>query len=193
MATKAEKLKQLSDLRSSLPYISQSALGALLSAAKDSPLPEFCTRKRIREARNSIACQDTPYGPLMKRVTVPGINGRPICFDVQCPFAMLWLVAKTQNGAALFRSAAPPSHSNPWKLIFYSDEVTPGNSMKQDNKRMLQGCYYSIIDFGAAALSKEDNWFVCTALKSTTVRLIEGGMSSVMAALLKHFFHWGCT
>ena len=85
----------------------------------------------------------------------------------------------------------PPSPSKPWTLIVYSDEISPGNNLKVDNRRQLQGVYHSFLEFGPAALAKEDFWLCASVLRSITVRKIEWGMSAVMAALPKTFFSAG--
>jgi len=188
---RSAKLRKLAEFRNRLPYVSQSALGAILKLAKECPVPDLSNRHHVRHARDLDACQDTPYGPLIKTVKVLGKDGAPVHIDVQCPFAMLYLAAKTKHFAKLLRDTAqrrPPSPTTPWQLCMYSDEVCPGNNLKVDNRRMLQACYMSMLEFGACALSKEDFWFVSTTVRSTIVRGVEGGMSAVVGALLKMHF-----
>ena len=127
------KLRRLNELKCTLPHISQSALGALLDWAKTNTLPAFTNRNHVREARNAQLEQATPFGPLIRTCQLPGVDGRPVDIDIQCPFGMLHVCAKTKYFGALLSSAAarsPPTFAKPWRIIIYSDEITPGNSMK---------------------------------------------------------------
>jgi hypothetical protein len=145
----------------------------------------------VREARNAQLEQATPFGPLIRTCQLPGVDGRPVDIDIQCPFGMLHVCAKTKYFGALLSSAAarsPPTFAKPWRIIIYSDEITPGNAMKPHNSRMLQAVYWSFVEFGAAALAHEDFWLTAVTLKSTEVLKIDGGMSAVTASILKHFF-----
>ena len=49
-----------------------------------------------------------------------------------------------------------------WSLILYSDEVSPGNQLKANNKRRLQTFYWTVKELGPKALSSEDAWMVLT-------------------------------
>ena len=185
------KLARLSGLRSRLPHISHSALAALLTIAKEEPLPELTKRDDIRDARDAVALQDTRYGKLIITLTLPGTNGRDVTIPVQNPFAMLWAAAQCKYFARLLATTAernPPSPTKPWSVCIYSDEITPGNQLKPDNQRKLQGVYWTFLEFGPAALAKEDNWLVVTTSQSVNVKLIQGGMSAVIGAILKMFF-----
>ena len=69
----------------------------------------------------------------------------------------------------------------------YNDEVSPGNQLKHHNKRKIQTIYWSFLDFGAAALSKENNWFTLTSVRSNKVKDMDGEMSYVMHMCLELF------
>ena len=49
----------------------------------------------------------------------------------------------------------PCSPEDPWNLVFYADEITPGSALKADNLRKIQAVYWSFLEFGGAALAKE--------------------------------------
>ena len=83
----------------------------------------------------------------------------------------------------------PPSSSRPWSLIFYSDEIVPGNVLSADTSRKLQMCYVSFAEFGPVNLAKEHAWFVVFATRSSVVTRIAGGMSQVTAQILRSILH----
>lgn len=63
--------------------------------------------------------------------------------DVECTFvdpcALLWHLCRNSESFSGFMEAEmariPTSQSQPWSLVLYSDEVSPGNSLKPDNRR----------------------------------------------------------
>lgn len=155
MADPSAKRARLQGLRDMLPYISQSALGAVLAVAEREGLPPAASRSTIARARNDRCQTATPYGLIHQTLTVGGFE-----FEVQNPFAILHHVAKTSHYFAdVISSAAhrkPSSVEEPWELILYADEITPGNAMAYKIERKFWGFYWSVAQFGSAALADED-------------------------------------
>jgi hypothetical protein len=58
-----------------------------------------------------------------------------------------------------------------------------------DNKRKLQVIYWSFLQLGSSALSSEDFWMTLTAVRSSVVNTLPGGMSNVFKMLLPSFFN----
>ena len=143
----------LVDLRANIPFVSQSALVPVLRIAQAKDLPKIGRRAAAREARDKFIFKKTPYGPIHQ--VVPDKFGRR--FEVQHPFAMMWHLCHTSLAMTnLMKSLPPSSSSNPLSLVFYCDEVTPGNQLSYRNMRKVWAFYYSILQFGVAALSCED-------------------------------------
>jgi hypothetical protein len=144
----------LVDLRANIPFVSQSALMAILRIAQVKDLPKIGRRADAREARDKFIGTKTPYGPIHQ--VVPDKFGRR--FEVQHPFAMMWLLCHTSLAMTnLMKSLPPSSSSKPLSLVFYCDEVTPGNQLSYRNMRKVWAFFYSILQFGVAALSCEDS------------------------------------
>ena len=198
----AVKLRRLADIRQQLPYLSHTALSAVCTLAQEEDLPR-CSRHDVRKARDAIVKVDAPYGCLIKTKSVAGVNDTVVNFDIICPFAYMWAAASRRRWADIVERAlirSPPTVDQPWTLLMYADEVTPGNIKKSDNQKRIQGMYWCLKELGPDALAKEDVWATISALRSTRVGTIDGGMSAVMAVLLKSFFsetghnmeHGGC-
>ena len=64
-----QKIARLANLKGRLPYISQNALASLLKIAETEELPQG-SRKTIRQARDAVVHQQTPYVPLHGSVDV---------------------------------------------------------------------------------------------------------------------------
>ena len=173
-----------------MPAMTQRALGAVLSYARKNPLPE-CGRGAIRIARDTVADQMTPHGPLVGEVSLKKKNGSDLKLEVCMPKAMLHVAAGCAMLSTLLLetlSAYPCSAEEPWSMVVYQDEITPGNVHKQDNQRKMLGVYWTILEFTAAAISKEDFWFVAAALCTATMLDIEGGASQLLGAILAPTF-----
>ena len=128
-------------------FMSQAALSEVLTAVRNAEeLPAGVSRHALKRARQAKASVETPYGHaaasnqrLQRRVSARQIGGRP---SFSC---------------------------KPWGLVFYSDEVTPGNALKANNRRKMQAIYWSFAQFGPDALSHERSWFLLTCVRSKTV------------------------
>jgi hypothetical protein len=53
----------------------------------------------------------------------------------------------------------PATADEPWQLIIYTDEVTPGNPLATNNKRKFHAVYWSFLELGMNALCREEAWF----------------------------------
>ena len=151
---------ELCRLRASLPFCSQSALGALLQVAEREELPTG-NRKRLREARDEACTYRTAYGPIHTEIQVP--SGDPdghFDLEVQSPQAMLdYMVSSCSSFAARVEDAynkRAPTQQDPWTIVLYSDEIMPGNALAQTLHRKCWGWYWSILELGPATLSNED-------------------------------------
>ena len=160
MADRPGKIAKLQSLRTRLPYISQSALSQILQIAEHEELPGSSTRKDIRRARDETVAQMTPYGPLHQKITIPTSNGTDLDVEVQHPCAMLWhLCAKSQCFSELVSrtmASNPCTILEPWNLMLYADEILPGNQLAYKNARKMWGMYWTIVNWGSATLSDED-------------------------------------
>ena len=162
MADRPGKIARIQSLRSRLPYVSQSALSQILRFAAEEPemMPGSCSRKDIRQARDDAVAELTPYGPLHQTLTLASSTGEATTLEIQHPFAMLWYAcAKSKSFSDLVvRTLAsnPGTLTEPWSLVMYADEILPGNQLAYKNARKMWGIYWTMLNFGSAALSDED-------------------------------------
>ena len=159
-ATAHEQLQlRINKMRYSLPFVSQSALGAVmgLSAREDLPVGD---RKAVRESRDAAVRQRTEYGVIHKTITVEVEGGTTIDLEIQNPQAMLAHMIKSCPSFCRRVEAAyarrPPSRQEPWTIIMYTDEVLPGNALAHTTNRKCWGVYWSLLELGPCTLSNED-------------------------------------
>ena len=145
------KLQKLNHFRRKLPYISANGLAAVLAAVKDEGMPEVTDRDSMRAARDLQNKTSGPYGPILQHVTVISKEGGEVHILIAHPFALLHVCMLSSEGMQNFVTKVvlqkPSSPEQPWRLLLYSDEVTPGNVMASINRRKFQAVYFSSVEF----------------------------------------------
>ena len=165
-------------------YVSQRALAALLTKARDEGIPDQVSKTSQIRARKRESHIATPHGDLLQEWTLPG----NIKITVQHPLAMLWEASKCDGFASLMRETFAknePSPSTPWHLIVYNDEI--GLAPLKHDTRKTMAIYYSFKEFDTA-LFTEEVWFVLTAIRSDLLTSVPGGIGYVMKELMKKYF-----
>ena len=139
---------ELASLRARIPFVSQSALAALLKIAANDGLPKVTNRKGIRDSRDEFIRTTTPHGPLHAHINVT----ESMVIEVQNPFAVFWYACKTSPSFSSMVAATLASHpSSPtskWSLLLYCDEVSPGNQLAYTHERKAWAVYWTFAEFG---------------------------------------------
>jgi hypothetical protein len=182
-ACKRQRLANLGRRR----YISQNALAELLKELQDldEPLGLGLSRSSIKRARKEEIHHHTAVGPLFRKMTI-GVDE----FDYMHPVAMMHHMLTIHEFKSLIQErlrAMPSTPDSPWRIVIYSDEVSPGNNLKHENKRKFQTIYWSFAELGPRALSSEFCWFPMTCARSSRVKALTGGMSEFMARMSEPF------
>ena len=181
------KLRRLNRFRRCLPHVTAAALAAILIAVRSQGLPDLNNRDAIREARDLQSQAQTPYGPILQSLHLIAKTGGPQHLFYAHPFALLWTSVKECPEFSKFFKAQllkkPPSIDNPWQLVLYSDEVTPGNPLSTANKRKFHAIYWSFLEFGMHALCREESWFCIVTEYSIDMNTISAGLSQAFGAL----------
>ena len=190
MSTK-EKYVQLTTLGKE-SYVSQAGIEKLLQAVKEDGLPEAFSRTTQWRARKAICSERTPYGMLVEQVNATTTNGHPATIAIQNPLAMLWKSVNVSDGFAGALAAGleehPSSRATPWKIIFYQDGVNPSDGLSKNHSRKSAAFYWSFLEFGMIALSKEEMWMTVSVVRETLVKHIAGKIAAIVAIIMKFFF-----
>jgi len=171
MGDRSAKLRKLNDFRRRLPHCTASALSAILADVRETGIPDG-DRNAMRNARDLQNSEPTPFGPVLQTLTVFDNDDEEQKLTIAHPFALLWKASSECDSFITFFRAKladhPPSLENPWHLLLYTDEVTPGNPLATLNKRKFHALYWSFLEFGVTALSREDSsvWPLSTAFMS---------------------------
>ena len=89
-----------------------------------------------------------------------GHDGQQVRVETQHPWTMLSYAARMSEGLSklLKHMEKSTSIANPVQLVFYGDEVHPGNPLANTHGRKIWAFYWTLLHFGGAAMSDEDAW-----------------------------------
>ena len=201
MADRSAKLRKLNSFRRSLPHCTASALSAILAEVNENGVPdgvhtsEEYARKSLRQARDLQNKEMTPYGPILQTQPIYDKHDVVQQLTVANPIALLWTASSQYSIFSAFflrlLKKTPPSIDEPWHILLYSDEVTPGNPLATLNNRKFHAIYWSFLEFGVNALSREESWFCVAVEYSIFVSEFSAGLSQVMTVVIKLFFSEG--
>ena len=135
--------------------------GGLRDIARDG-LPAATSRRSIKRTREERLEEfQTSNGPLLQAVNFPYADGsgRTVNIPVLHPAATLTASIENCQPFAEFSlhrlQVCPSSFERPWRLVIYSDAVSPGNQLKHVNNRKLTTDYFSFAELGSHALAME--------------------------------------
>ena len=80
----------------------------------------------------------------------------------------------------------------PWRLLLYYDEIVPGNPLKPDDKRKVVVIYCSWLELDHL-LYADRAWLTLGVIRSSIVKSVRGGISSVIRALLSELLAGACS
>ena len=172
-------------------YLSATAKSELLMLLRDVGIPEASSRSTLRRARERQSGANTPYGTVMRSITLPGVGNWQGA--VQAPLAMLYHAChESPLFASLMRAAlesSPSTPATPWRLIVYSDEISPQNPLNTGkDHRKVHAVYWSFLELGPEALASEQAWFTLAVFRSSVIEKVEGGIGCALRFLLPYFF-----
>ena len=177
----SDKRRRLHEMRYRLPYASMTALAEFIKLVRAEGLPEVASRTTMYEAKADVLLAKTPYGPILQYVDLTLVDGSTLQNPIAHPLALLWTIARmncafTRHFMKCLKDF-PPSLVKKWRLLLYSDEITPGDALQGVHKRKVWAVYYALLEFGLAALASELAWLHITALRSCKARDIDAGIS----------------
>ena len=193
MADPRAKRKRVLQELGRTSHVSKSGMATLLAEVltlPDDELPVSFSRSTIARACAEAESIQTSYGALFSTEKVLQKDGEQLDINILNPMPLLeHLIQECHPFERHIQNAldgTPCDAHHPWSIALYSDEAGPGNALKCDNRRMTQVIYWGFIELGR--MSDENFWFPLLIARSSSVSMIEGGMSHVMRIALKRFF-----
>ena len=177
-------------------YLTQTALSKVVQEIKQRGLPKADSRHSIKRGRDKEIDVNTPYGKLLvfEELQLTPEKGKVSTFKFPFinPLAYMYYVLGSCEAYATFFKGVLERHrcsvDNPWKLVLYADEISPGNVLKGQNHRKVQCCYYSLCEYGVGHLCCEKLWFLLGIARSKMVRRLPGGFTQWFKHALEKFY-----
>ena len=140
------------ELRNALPHLSETAFASFVGSATDHGLSEIASSRTQMSAMKHLHHDDTPFGPVL--ITLQ-LTGKPPLVQYNLvavnPMAYLYTSVKAGGGFSgmimSVHAQTPSSPDKPWRLVLYSDEVTPGNQLKSKNTRKMWAIYFRFLSY----------------------------------------------
>jgi len=174
-------------------YASKSAIAKLLAHVDQHGIPEIYSRTSQYNARKEICRKrEGDYGSMIVDTQLALASGEQQTFSMQNPFA--WLqhnCMHSKDFAKIMQSALntyPCTPASPWRLILYQDGVDPSDGLAKNHSRKSAVYYWSFVEFGMRALSKEEVWGVMTVSRYHEYTKLAGKAASLFEAVLNQFF-----
>ena len=192
MEGRSAKLRRLDAFKRKVPHVSASALSAILEECSKGSLPDVRHRKAIKEATWCDLEEITPYGSMLLQTSVTTKDLKEVPMLALNQLALLYKAYRQGGSFTTLLSRClqkqPATPESPYRLIMYTDEVTPGNVLSHSNKLKICVFYFSFLEFGPQVLQKEDAWLCCALKRSVEVSNLSAGVSQMFAAVLRLFF-----
>ena len=128
--------------------------------------PEGCTEAEVRAAVDDFSSDVIDY------VDIPATAGGSWTWHIAKFQRLLPFVVSRCAGFRLELESAfihlPNSKTSPWHLVLYSDEITPGNVLKLQNRRKAACWYLGIVEM-MGFLSREEAWLTLGVIRASEV------------------------
>ena len=184
------KHRKLNDFRKGLPHCSQAALSAILGRVRQYGLPDQSSEKNFREASNKLLGAMDWHGPLWQTSEAFTNTGKTISvihINIQSLLAGLF------NAGGCFQaflekvhSHTPSSAGQPWRAVFYSDEVHPGHQLSSSSRKVWT-IYMAFLEYGRH-LSREDVWMPVFICRSSVVNQLASSIGQIFKLVLECMF-----
>ena len=173
---------------------SHSGISKLLAHISEHGLPETFDSSAQCRARKEI-CRKTPnqYGPLVVDLEIPLEKGGHTTMSFQNPVAFFhYACAKSAHYSRIVSTALdnhPCTPASPWNLVIYQDGMDPSDGLSKNHSRKSAVFYWSVREFGMAALAYEQVWGTLCVARNTEYHQLAGGVSQLFHKVLELFFH----
>ena len=168
-------------------HASQSAIEKLLRTVREEGIPDAFSRASQYRARKKACAHETAFGRLVETMELPCTNGN-IPVGIVNPRAILSIaVGQCEPFSALFARALRECPL-PWRIILYTDGVTPQDALSKVDRRKLVAVYWSFMELGPRVLSTEEAWFVVACVRAGKLAKVDGGLSRFLRDVLEKYF-----
>ena len=166
---RASKLQKLHSFRKALPSMSKTALAAVLHEVQQHGPPELSTTGAMVEAQRLELAKHNAFGELI--FSQEFITSADSAVELLVVNPLSYLHGAVQQGGSMTElmlktlDAYCCDAMHPLNVIFYADEVCPGNPLATRLDRKAWLFYVSFLEFGPA-LANTSAWLVVGVQRS---------------------------
>ena len=121
------------------------------------------------------------------RVALQSKKGAPVVVEfLEIQTLLPFLCEEAPEFCELLRETRRAFPST-WRLILYTDGITPGSLLCPDNLRKSNVFYVSFLEFGIK-LCYEELWLSISVVRTSVCKTLAGGCSAVYGMLLRSMF-----
>lgn len=182
------KLAKLTKLRKTIPHTTKASLQAILNCIKDDGCPDLSNAKHMREGCKAALDQFCGYGPLLLNHSLVCKSGQKKTVALVNVLSWLHGAYKAGGGWFTLMKQAMASNQSTLSLVFYADEITPGNVLANVPTRKIWALYMTVKEF-KQAMQKEAAWVTVGIIRSSIVAAVDGHLSQIFSALLDSIFN----
>ena len=144
-------------------------------------------RSTLTKANVSHSHANTPYGRVVQKIKldIPNMEGH---WEFCHPLAWLYYMSSLSGAFCEVMKKCVDDHGSCLTMIFYIDEVCPGNPFRHDKARKLQAIYWCILEWPCWLLKRSAMWPIFSVLRSKFADAIPGGLSGFVAKILEICF-----
>lgn len=151
-------------------------------------------RNHLREAIRAPLEIDSIYGKILQTTNVVLTDGETHTWEYANPFALLHQMCNWKPRFGDMLRDARRRHGK-LSLVFYQNEIKPGNILRPDQGRTLVCFYWTIAELPSWFRARQNGWFHFAMFPLALVELVDGGHSFLFTFMVKTFFgkgpcHW---
>lgn len=147
-------------------------------------------RNHLREAIRAPLEIDTIYGKILQSTSVVLTDGETHTWEYTNPFAWLHQMCNWKPRFGDMLRDARRQHGK-ISLVFYQDEIKPGNILRPDQGRTLVCFYWTIAELPSWFRARHNGWFHFAMFPLALVDRVAGGHSFLFTFMVKTFFGKG--
>ena len=115
-------------------------------------------------------------------------KGRSFSWPVARPPALIRCLVPISPALRAAFALMPCSYDNPWHLVLYLDEITPGNISAPMNGRKFVAVYYTFKEF-ARLVRNEAFWFHFGFIRTSVMKKVLGGYGALTKSIVNTFIN----
>lgn len=160
-------------------------VGQILKVVGEADASHPLNRKLCDDEFQKFSKLETPYGPVCQWLEVPSKSGGVHRLYLNNPFALIYATGRVNPKFGSFLRRHLGSEA---RLVFYSDETTPGNALRPDNGRKYEALLFTFPELPVWYRERKHGFFRFSYVLSDVVDDILGGMPTLLRHMLRLFF-----